>query len=107
MICRNIHVENFRNIDIADVEFTEGVNILLGNNAQGKTNLLEAIYVTSLGRSFRAQSDADMIKFGEESAYIKNSYRDSIRDMEISLRVFAGRKQKRIEHNRVKISKKR
>ena len=105
MFCRNIHVENFRNIDIADVEFTEGVNILLGNNAQGKTNLLEAIYVTSLGRSFRAQSDADMIKFGEESAFIKNSYRDSIRDMEISLRVFTGRKQKRIEHNRVKISK--
>ncbi len=105
MFCRSIHVENFRNIDIADVEFTPGVNILLGNNAQGKTNLLEAIYVTSLGRSFRAQADSDMIRFGEESAYIKNSYSDSIRNMEISMRVFAGRKQKRIEHNRVKISK--
>ncbi len=105
MICRNIHVENFRNIKIADVEFSRGVNILLGNNAQGKTNLLEAIYVTSLGRSFRAQSDADMIRFGEETAFIKNSYSDSLRDMEISMRIFTGRKQKRIEHNKVKISK--
>lgn len=105
MICRNIHVENFRNIKEADVEFTPGVNILLGNNAQGKTNLLEAIYVTSLGRSFRAQADADMIKFGEESAYIKNSYSDSVRNMDISMRIFTGRKQKRIEHNRVKIGK--
>ncbi len=105
MICRAIHVENFRNIDIADVEFSSGVNILIGNNAQGKTNLLEAIYVTSLGRSFRAQSDADMIKFGQDSAYIKNSYSDTLRDMDISIRIFSGRKQKRIEHNRVKISK--
>ena len=105
MICRNIHVENFRNIDEAYVEFTPGVNILLGNNAQGKTNLLEAIYVTSLGRSFRAQSDADMIKFGEEMALIENGYSDSLRNMEISMRIFTGRKQKRIEHNRVKVSK--
>ena len=105
MFCRSIHVENFRNIDVADVEFTSGVNILLGNNAQGKTNLLEAIYVTSLGRSFRAQSDADMIKFGQEMAHIQNKYSDSLRDMEISMRIFTGRKQKRIEHNRVKISK--
>lgn len=105
MICRSIHVENFRNIDKADVEFAPGVNILLGNNAQGKTNLLEAIYVTSLGRSFRAQSDADMIKFGEEMAYIQNCYSDSLRNMEISMRIFTGRKQKRIEHNRVKVGK--
>ena len=105
MICRSIHVENFRNIDIADVEFSSGVNVLIGNNAQGKTNLLEAIYVTSLGRSFRAQSDADMIKFGQDSAYIKNSYSDTLRNMDISIRIFSGRKQKRIEHNRVKVSK--
>ena len=105
MICRSIHVENFRNIDSASVEFSSGVNILLGNNAQGKTNLLEAIYVTSLGRSFRAQSDADLIKFGQEYAYVKNCYSDSIRNMEISMRIFTGKKQKRIEHNRVKVGK--
>ncbi len=105
MYCRNIQVENFRNIKSADVTFSRGVNILLGNNAQGKTNLLEAIYVTSLGRSFRASADADMIKFGEEATFIKNSYTDSARDMEISMRIFSGRRQKRIEHNRVKISK--
>ena len=46
-----------------------------------------------------------MIKFGCDAAYIKNSYSDSLRDMEISMRIFTGRKQKRIEHNRVKVGK--
>ncbi len=105
MICKNIHVENFRNIDIADVSFSPGVNILLGDNAQGKTNMIEAVYMTALGRSFRPASDADMIKFGSEFAYVSNIYSDSMRDMEISLRLFSGRRQKRIEQNKVKINK--
>ena len=105
MICKSITVQNFRNIESASVRFSDGVNILLGNNAQGKTNLLEAIYVTSLGRSFRAQSDADMIKFGEDYATIQNIYRDNMRDMELSMSIFTGRKQKVIHHNRVKVQK--
>ena len=44
MFCRNICVENFRNIESANVEFCPGTNVLIGENAQGKTNLLEAIY---------------------------------------------------------------
>ena len=105
MICKSITVENFRNIDSASVRFSDGVNILLGNNAQGKTNLLEAIYVTSLGRSFRAQGDADMIKFGADYATIQNVYRDNMRDMELTMSIFSGRKQKVIHHNRVKVQK--
>ena len=105
MICKSITVQNFRNIESASVRFSDGVNILLGNNAQGKTNLLEAIYVTSLGRSFRAQGDADMIKFGEDYATIQNIYRDNMRDMELTMSIFTGRKQKVIHHNRVKVQK--
>lgn len=105
MLCKRIQVENFRNITNADVEFSPGVNILLGDNAQGKTNLLEAIYVTSLGRSFRAQSDSDMIRFGCDSAHVKNTYSDSLRDMEIELDIFSGKRQKTIRHNKVKVQK--
>ena len=52
MYCKKIKVTGFRNIDNAEVEFSEGVNILVGENAQGKTNLLEAIFYASVGKSF-------------------------------------------------------
>lgn len=105
MLCKNIYVENFRNIEQADVSFCDGVNVLIGDNAQGKTNLLEAIYLTALGRSFRQACDTDLIRFGQEMAFIRNIYSDSLRNQEISMRIFSGRKQKRIEHNRVKVDK--
>ena len=59
MICKRISVEGFRNIESADVEFSDGVNVLVGNNAQGKTNLLEAIYFITLGKSFRSASESE------------------------------------------------
>ena len=58
MQCTHIRVENFRNIKEADVSFTDGVNLLVGDNAQGKTNLLEAIYLCALGKTFRQAKDA-------------------------------------------------
>ena len=65
MYCKRTAVKNFRNIKEADVSFSDGVNILVGENAQGKTNLLEAIFLTSVGRSFRASNAAEMIMFGQ------------------------------------------
>ena len=105
MFCRNIYVENFRNIAVADVEFCEGTNVLIGENAQGKTNLLESIYMTALGKSFRQGSDKDTIKFDEEYCFIKNGYNDGVRDMEISMRIFSDRRAKRVEQNKVKIAR--
>ena len=105
MFCRNIYIENFRNISLADVDFCKGTNVLIGENAQGKTNLLEAIYMTALGKSFRQGTDKDVIKFDEEYCFIKNSYTDSIRDMEISMRIFSDRRAKRVEQNKVKIAR--
>lgn len=105
MFCRNIYIENFRNIALADVDFCEGTNVLIGENAQGKTNLLEAIYMTALGKSFRQGTDKDVIRFGEEYCFIKNSYTDSIRDMEISMRVFSDKRAKRVEQNRIKVAR--
>ena len=103
MYCKRIKVENFRNIAFADVELCKGVNILLGENAQGKTNLLESIYMTSLGKSFRAGVDRDVIRFGEEYAKIENTYFDGIRDTRVSIGLFSDRRAKQIEQNGVKI----
>ena len=59
--------------------FEPGVNLLYGNTAQGKTNLLESIYFTALGKSFRPVKEAEMIRFGEESARLENVFDDGIR----------------------------
>ena len=100
MICRNVYVENFRNIVLADVDFCAGVNVLIGENAQGKTNLLEAIYMTSLGKSFRQGNDKDVIQFDKDYCFIRNCYTDDTRDMEISMRIFSDRRAKRVEQNK-------
>ncbi len=90
---------------MADVDFCEGTNVLIGENAQGKTNLLEAIYMTALGKSFRQGTDKDVIRFGEEGCFIRNNYHDDTRDMEISMRIFSDRRAKRVEQNRVKVAR--
>ena len=103
MYCKRIKIENFRNIAFADVELCKGVNILLGENAQGKTNLLESIYMTSLGKSFRAGVDRDVIRFGENYAKIENTYFDGVRDTRVAMSIFSDRRPKQIEQNGVKI----
>ena len=105
MNCKKIKVEGFRNIENAELDFSPGVNILLGNNAQGKTNLLEAIYYTALCRSFRQGSDRDLIGFGREIAKISNTYADGIRDNVIDVTLYSDRRQRRIEQNGLRVSK--
>ena len=71
MIIRSIELKNFRNYAEATIDFHEKINIFLGNNAQGKTNLLESIYITSFGKSFRQGNDNEMIKLGEKFCKVK------------------------------------
>lgn len=104
MTCHNIRVEHFRNIEHAEVSFSEGVNVLWGENAQGKTNLLEAIAYTALGKSFRAMRDEEMIRFGEDHAELSVDFCDSVRMQNITVRLGRG-KRRRIEQNRVKVAR--
>lgn len=103
MICNKIEIRNFRNSKNATVEFGEGVNVLLGNNAEGKTNLLEAIYLACTMKSFRASNDSQMIRFGESSAFVSVDF-TAERNQNISLIIEAG-KRKKIEINKNKVSK--
>ena len=104
MVCNRICVSNFRNIERAEVEFEEGVNVLAGENAQGKTNLLEAIFYTSIGKSFRTPHDEDLIRFGAEFTEISMDFTDSVRKQNLTVRMMAG-KRRRIEQNRVKLTR--
>jgi DNA replication and repair protein RecF len=66
MIINTIEMTNFRNYKSAAVGFDHATNIITGRNGQGKTNLLEALYLTSLGKSFRTLKDEELIRFGED-----------------------------------------
>ncbi len=72
MFIRSIHLQNFRNYGRLDLDVGPSVNIFYGNNAQGKTNLVEGIYVASSITSHRTSKDSDLIKFGE------NEYKASL-----------------------------
>ena len=104
-VCHSIEIENFRNIGSASVTFTEGVNLLHGDNAQGKTNLLEAVYFTALGKSFRPVKETELIRFGEESAHVVNRFRDSVREQSLSFRLFSGRGHRIVEQNGLRIGR--
>ena len=69
-----LHLEQFRNIESLSVFPCETVNIIYGDNAQGKTNLLEAIWLFSGAKSFRGAKDADLIRFGESRALIESDF---------------------------------
>ena len=53
MLITSLKLQNFRNYDEIKIDFNNDINIIYGDNAQGKTNILEAIFVTSIGKSFR------------------------------------------------------
>lgn len=86
MIIKGLKLHNFRNYEDQKFEFDEKINIIYGNNAQGKTNVLEAIYLFSLGKSNRASKDTDMIKFGETSFEAEIEYISKSR--EVSGRIY-------------------
>ncbi|MCK4538880.1 MAG: DNA replication and repair protein RecF [Candidatus Krumholzibacteria bacterium] len=71
MIIKEIRAVNFRNITGAELTFSKSFNFISGRNAQGKTSLLEAIHIFSLGRSFRTSKVAEMISFGADYFYLK------------------------------------
>lgn len=75
MIIESIELKNYRNYDTLHIQFSPGTNILYGNNAQGKTNLLEAIYVCCASKSHRGSKDRELIRFHEEESHIKLNLR--------------------------------
>ena len=71
MIVEKLELDNFRNYKSLNIELDPGKNILYGNNAQGKTNILESIYICSTTKSHRSNKDIELIKFNEREAHIK------------------------------------
>ena len=83
MKIKQIKLINFRNLENVELSFINNVNIIIGGNGAGKTNILEAIYLNSLTKSFRANNDNELIKFNKDFLTIKttikeNSYNEKV-----------------------------
>ena len=71
MIIKSLELTNFRNYDSLSIQFDKGTNILYGDNAQGKTNILEAIHLSATTKSHKGSKDRDIIQFGREEGHIR------------------------------------
>lgn len=71
MKINSLKLKNFRNYDFLDLEFDQATNIFYGDNAQGKTNILESLYLVGTTKSHRGTKDRDMIEFGQDEAHIE------------------------------------
>ncbi len=97
MTAEKISFRNFRNIECADIEFSPGVNVLIGNNAQGKTNALEGIYLMASGKSFRTSHERDMVRFGEDYFETALTMTDKERQQELFFKAYSEESGKRRE----------
>lgn len=104
MKIENLAIQNFRNYKNLQTNFDEKVNIFIGKNAQGKTNLLESIFYCCIGKSFKSCKDKELIKWGEEFSEIKIVARKKYRDIEIDIKIFKNQK-KVIQINKLPIRK--
>ena len=93
MIIKEIFLDGFRNYGGVTARFEDGVNVIAGSNAQGKTNLIEAIYYLAAGRSFRLTGDKDLISFDRESACIRACVVSCGREQMLEARLFRGRRR--------------
>ena len=98
----NLKLRDFRNYENLDLSFDPGVNLIVGNNAQGKTNLLEAIAYAGSGRSFRAQKTSEMIRFGADFADIEASVHAQNREQQLRYVLFSGSRPRQIWRNGAK-----
>ncbi len=104
MIIKSIQLHNFRNYEDLKIEFTKGTNILYGENAQGKTNILEAANLSSTTKSHKGSKDKEMIRFGQEEAHIKTIIEKKQTLYEIDLHL-KKQKNKGVALNRIPLKK--
>ncbi|MDP4153874.1 MAG: DNA replication and repair protein RecF, partial [Bacillota bacterium] len=97
-------LDDFRNISHIDVNFAGNVNVILGKNAQGKTNMLESVYLFSQGKSFRASRDRDLIRFNSVKSNLQMEFSTDKREQLYEINLFSD-KRRRIFLNEVEIKK--
>ena len=104
MIIKSIELKNFRNYEDLDISFDDGTNILFGDNAQGKTNILEAAYLSGTTKSHKGSKDKEMVRFGEQEAHIRTTVVKKEKEYQIDIHLKQNR-SKGIAINKIPIKK--
>lgn len=94
MILKRLKAENYRNIPSCNVSFEKGVNLLVGENAQGKTNAVECIYTFARGKSFRGTPDQHLVRHGEDGFFAEIAFEDAKREQTLSYAFEAGSRKR-------------
>ena len=102
MNLKQLELRSFRNYGQVQLTFEPGVNLIVGDNAQGKTNLLEAISYLGSGKSFRAQRTSEMVRFGEDFAELQGTVFSQEREQTLRYLLFSGSRPRQIFRNGVK-----
>ena len=102
MLITNLELQNFRNYEEQKIDFNKNINIFYGDNAQGKTNIIESIFLTAFGKSFRTSKEKELIRYGQDFLNISLKYQDKDRDGTIKIQISD---KKSILVNGVKIKK--
>lgn len=102
MILKKIELRNFRNYEHLSSRFYKGINIIYGDNAQGKTNLLESIYFLAITKSHRSFIDNNLIKDGEKSAVVKGSINKGSLDIDLSVTLDNNKKLLSIDNSNIR-----
>jgi len=95
MILKTLELKDFRNYEAEEVVFHEKINILTGRNAQGKTNLIEAVNLLALGKSFRTRKEQELIRFNAEEARVKGVFEKKDRPHTTEVRLGTGSASKK------------
>ena len=98
MILQELHLKNFRNYDDLQVTFSPGINILIGENAQGKTNLLEAIHVLALTKSHRTSKDRELIQWEQKQAFLSGKVQKKVEKVPLEIQISQGGKRVKVNH---------
>ena len=104
MKIQNVELIDFRNIENEKIELSDGVNVIYGDNAQGKTNILEGIYIFARGKSFRASKDKELIKFGKQRAYSMLKFESGEKSTLLGVEI-SSNKPKAFYRNNIKVAK--
>ena len=104
MKIKRIYLENFRNYEAQEIKLEDHINVFYGNNAQGKTNILEALYFCAFGRSFRTHKEAELLRFGADHAKILVEFEKNQLEKKIEFTLNRN-ERKKVSLNGIKIQK--